>query len=130
MNELKPNLFIIGAMKCGTTSLHTYLGDHPDILMCPMKEPSHFVNSEELRIVWPGPSRPSFGNTEKDYCDLFRGGEGKLVRGESSTAYTKLHKVTGVAKRIYDFNSDAKLIYIMRDPIERTISHYWHAVDQ
>ena len=43
----RPNFFIIGAMKSGTTSLHSYLNDHPDIFMCHPKEPSYFVERSQ-----------------------------------------------------------------------------------
>ncbi|MGA8148704.1 MAG: sulfotransferase [Gallionellaceae bacterium] len=128
MNRRKPNLFIIGAMKSGTSSLHTYLNDHPDIFMCPRKEPSYFVEPKQLREIWPELERKKLWGNEERYLALFDGAREEKILGESSTAYTKLNKVTGVAKRIFDFNPEARLIYVMRDPIERTISHYWHSV--
>jgi len=112
----KPNLFIIGAMKSGTTSLHNYLDMHPQIFMSANKEPGYFV--EELTLN-RGPHW---------YQSLFEGAEKLKYRGESSTHYTKLPRYSGVAERIHNFNKEAKLIYIMRDPFERMISHYWHAV--
>lgn len=110
------NLFIIGAMKSGTTSLHNYLAGHPDVFMCEPKEPGFFV--EELAwskgIDW--------------YRNLFVQAGGKAVVGESSTHYTKLPIYKGVPERIAEFNPDARFIYLMRDPVERAISHYWHNV--
>ncbi len=128
MNHRKPNLFIIGAMKSGTSSLHTYLNDHPDIFMCPRKEPSYFVEPKQLRKIWPELERKKLWGDEARYLALFDNAREEKILGESSSAYTKMNMVTGVAERIFDFNPECRLIYVMRDPIERTISHYWHAV--
>lgn len=112
----RPNLFIVGAMKSGTTSLHAYLDAHPDIYMSEEKEPGYFV---------PEINRT---RTEDEYLALFSPGAGCRFRGESSTHYTKLPTYAGVPERIRQFAPEARIIYIMRNPIERTISHYWHAV--
>ena len=112
----RPNLFIIGAMKSGTTSLHNYLNMHPEIAMSDEKEPGYFV--EEL-----GLSRGA-----QWYESLFASGDQYRYRGESSTHYTKLPLYKGVPERIHQFAPDARFIYIMRNPFERTVSHYWHAV--
>jgi len=112
----RPNLFIIGAMKSGTTSLHEYLDTHPQIAMSETKEPGYFV--EEL----------SLAKGEAWYLSLFKQDERLRYRGESSTHYTKLPVYRGVADRLHRFNPDARLIYIMRDPFERLVSHYWHNV--
>jgi hypothetical protein len=111
-----PNCFIIGAMKSGTTSLHQYLARHPDAFMCDPKEPGFFV--EELAwargLDW--------------YLGLFREAGNARIVGESSTHYTKLPTYRGVPERIHRFNPAARLVYAMRDPLERTVSHYWHNV--
>ncbi len=112
----KPNLFIIGAMKSGTTSLHEYLNTHPQIGMSRKKEPGFFV--EELNL----------GKGEEWYLSLFEQDDRYRYLGESSTHYTMLPAFKGVPERIFRFNPDARLIYIMRNPLERTLSHYWHAV--
>lgn len=112
----KPNLFIIGAMKSGTTSLHEYLGTHPEIAMSRVKEPGYFA--EEL----------TWHRGETWYLDLFAEDRRYRYRGESSTQYTMLPTLQGVAARIHRFNPDARLLYIMRNPFERTLSHYWHNV--
>ena len=112
----RPNLFIIGAMKSGTTSLHNYLDMHPEIAMSEEKEPGYFV--EEL----------SLQRGEDWYTSLFESDAQYRYRGESSTHYTKLPLYQGVAERIFRFAPDARLIYVMRDPFERAVSHYWHAV--
>jgi hypothetical protein len=112
----RPNLFLIGAMKSGSTSLHYYLSTHPQIFMCEPKEPFYFTKE----INW--------SKGEDWYIKLFEHAYNAKIIGESSTAYAKRPKYSGVTKRIAEFNPKARFIYIMRDPIERTISHYWHSV--
>ena len=114
MSQPRPNLFIIGAMKCGTSSLHAYLGSHPKIFMSTPKEPMFF-------------SRGSNGSKGlRSYLEMFASVSDATIIGESSTEYSKVPKFSGVAERIYSFNPEARFIYIMRDPIDRTISQYWH----
>lgn len=112
----RPNLFIIGAMKSGTTTLHEYLDSHPQIAMSRIKEPGFFVEELTLR------------QGEDWYLSLFEQDERFRYRGESSTHYTKLPIYQGVAERLSLFSPNARLIYIMRNPIERLVSHYWHNV--
>jgi len=116
MNPQLPNLIVIGAMKCGTTSLHAYLDQHADIFMSEEKELDYFVESGNLSkgIDW--------------YKDQFI--TDKKYRGESSQNYTKCHVApySGIAERISTTLSDLKLIYVVRDPIRRLESHYAESV--
>jgi Sulfotransferase family len=128
MRPRKPGLFVIGAMKSGTTYLNKLLGAHPEIFMCSPEEPSYFVEPGQLRTLWPEAWDQGFWRSEEHYLRLFQDCGDALVLGESSTNYTKGPLVDGVPERIHDFNPDARFIYLMRDPIERTISHYWHMV--
>lgn len=112
----RANLFIIGAMKSGTTSLHNYLNEHPQIFMCEPKEPGYFV--EEL----------TWNKGEKWYSSLFEESKNELVIGESSTFYSKRPTFNHVAEKIRTYNPDARFIYQMRDPVDRAISQYWHNV--
>lgn len=114
--EPRPNLFLIGAMKSGTTSLHEYLAGHPQIFMCTPKEPAFF--SEES----------NWAKGEKWYLKLFDTVTSESIVGESSTSYSKAPHHPGVPDRIATFNPEARLAYIMRDPVKRTISHYWFNV--
>ncbi len=83
--------------------------------MSALKEPAFFV--PELR----------YHPKEVDwYLSLFHGAGSARFVGESSTHYTKRPLFEGVAQRVSDFSPDARLIYLMRDPIDRAISHYWH----
>jgi hypothetical protein len=108
-----PNLIIIGGLKCGTTSIHHYLGLHPQIQMSKPKELNFFVTelNWDLGLDWYA-SR---------FDDRFQ------VRGESSPHYTNLPRYDGVAERIRTHCPDAKLIYMVRDPIKRILSHWVHA---
>jgi hypothetical protein len=116
-----PNLFIVGAMKSGTSSLHNYLGTHPEIYMSEFKEPQYF--SDQDRDI----SRRNF-KSETEYLDLFKTANNVKIIGEASTNYSKIPEFTNVPQRIKQFSPDAKIIYIMRDPVERALSHYWERV--
>jgi Sulfotransferase domain len=108
-----PNLIIVGGLKCGTTSIHHYLGLHPQIQMSKPKELNFFVGelNWDLGLDWYA-SR---------FDDRFE------VRGESSPHYTNLPRFSGVAQRIHEHCPDARLIYMVRDPIKRILSHWVHA---
>jgi len=109
--EALPNLVVIGGMKCGTTSLHMYLDQHPDVLMSQPKEVHYFLErNADKGVRW--------------YQSHFSGTA--AVRGESSPGYTKYPLRPGVPARMHSLLPDAKLIYILRDPVERTVSHYLH----
>ncbi len=124
----RPGLFLIGAMKSGTNYLRKLLGLHPSIFMTEVNEPSYFVDPQELRAIWPDRWAQGYWQDEQKYLELFTSSGEATVLGEASTNYTKSPLVTGVASRLHTFNRDARLIYLLRDPIERTISHYWHMV--
>ncbi len=123
-----PNLFIIGAMKAGTSSLHEYLHQHPEIFMSRMKEPQYFApHLTRWKEAW-GQGCP-FPEPGMDwYLKLFAEAGDVKYAGESSVSYTARPWVEDCEKRIYEFNPQARLIYLLRDPIERTISHYWYFV--
>jgi len=127
-NARKPNLFIIGSMKSGTTYLYNLLASHPSIFMCRPKEPSYFVEPNQLRELWPWGWKQGYWRCQKHYLQLFQSAGAATILGEASVHYTHLPLASGVGERIKQFNPDARLIYVMRDPIERTISHYWHRV--
>jgi hypothetical protein len=124
----KPNLFIIGSMKSGTTYLHSLLASHPSIFMSDPKEPCAFVEPDQLRALWPAAWDQGYWRDQERYLQLFQSAGAAKVVGTGSVYYTHLPLATGVPKRIHQFNPDSRLIYVMRDPIERAISHYWHQV--
>lgn len=111
-NGKLPNLVIIGAMKCATTSLHYYLGLHPDIRMSREKELNFFVRELNWSrgLEW---YRANFSGEAKIY-------------GESSPSYTNYPIFKDVPERIASVLPEAQLIYMVRDPIERIVSHYIH----
>ncbi|HMV99172.1 MAG TPA: sulfotransferase [Acidobacteriota bacterium] len=109
-----PNLVIIGAMKCGTTSLHGYLSLHPQIFMSEQKELNFFIKSK------------GWANGLDWYEAQFP--EPAEIRGESSPNYTKHPNFPGVPERMHQVIPDAKLVYIVRHPIERIVSHYIHQI--
>jgi hypothetical protein len=109
-----PNLIVIGAMKCGTTSLHYYLGRHPEIAMSRDKELNFFVAERNWAkgVDW--------------YASRFP--EDARIRGESSPSYTAAARFSGVPARMHAIVPDARLVYMVRDPVERLISNWVHAV--
>ena len=114
-----PTLLIIGAHKAGTTSLYEYLNAHPEIRLSSQKELAYFA----------GPvTRPTLVSQWSRGPEWYRGNfvGTALVHGEASTAYTNYPHITGVPQRIYEAIPDVKLIYAVRDPIDRMVSHYLH----
>jgi hypothetical protein len=129
MSTRKPNLFVVGSMKAGTTSLARYLGAHPEIFMTSdPKEPTYFLTREQLLDVLPGVEKRGFWRGEEYYLKLFEGAGDRPVVGEASANYARLPRVPGVAEKIHAFNPQARILFIMRDPVARTISHYWYMV--
>lgn len=115
-------------MKCATTYLSELLGAHPEVFMSSPKEPCHFVDPHVLRHVWPEMWRNRYWASEERYLALFARAGNASVIGEASVFYSQEPLFADVPQRIVGFNKDARFIYIMRDPVERTISHYWHRV--
>ena len=110
-----PNLIVIGGLKCGTTSLHHYLNLHPEIAMSRPKELNFFVAelNWELGVDWYRSHFPA----------------GAAVRGETSPHYTNRPRFEGVAERMHEtLGDDARLVYMVRHPVERLLSHYIHNV--
>jgi hypothetical protein len=107
-----PNLVLIGGLKCGTTSLHHYLNLHPDVEMSRPKELNFFIEEMNWSL---GPDW---------YAGHFPAGA--RVRGETSPHYTNRPRLAGVAERMAELIPDARLVYSVRDPIDRLLSHYLH----
>ncbi|MCB0806731.1 MAG: sulfotransferase, partial [Bacteroidales bacterium] len=105
-----PNLIIPGAGKSGTSSLHRYLNLHPDIYMTENKEPFFFYRDK------------LYHNEKEWYKSLFEPGADKKYRGESSTAY--LSHPTSIERMKNDL-PDPRFIILLRNPVERIISHYF-----
>lgn len=105
-----PNFICIGAMKSGTVSLHRYLDAHPDICMSSPKETNFFGTRNTKSLDW---YQGCFGNEARIY-------------GETSPQYSQYPGIDGVPRRMYELLPDIKLIYLVRDPIDRAVSHYVH----
>jgi hypothetical protein len=128
MSATRPNLFLIGSMKSGTTYLSTLLAGHPAVFMCSPREPCYFVEPRALRRIWPHMWARGYWRSADRYLALFADARNATVVAEASNAYSQAPLVSGVPERILSFSPDARFVYIMRDPVERTISHYWHHV--
>jgi hypothetical protein len=124
----RPNLFVIGAMKSGSRFLRRLLDLHPAIYMARPEEPSYFVPQEQLHALWPSMWDRGYWRCEEAYLRLFEPAGDVPLLGEASTNYSKIPLATGVPERIARFAPDARFVYVMRDPVERTMSHYWHMV--
>jgi hypothetical protein len=107
---LLPTFFIVGAPKCGTTSLHEYLDAHPDVAMTTDKEPSIFGRPDDWEEMLSA------------YARLFV--HDAPIRGESSTSYASYPWRPWSADNIQARVPDARIVYLVRDPIRRTLSHY------
>lgn len=106
-----PNLLIIGAVKAGTSSLHYYLGQHPEIFMSARKEIEFFTRDDFA----------SFIDAYKAYFP-----SSARVRGEASPRYSQHPVFPDVPERIRSLIPDVKLIYLVRDPIDRIVVHWAH----
>lgn len=100
---MKPNFFIVGAPKCGTTAWYDYLRSHPDIYFPEMKEPCFFaLDLPNFRMV----------QSQSDYEQLFAPAGGARVIGDASA----VHLMSAAApKAIHDYNPDAKILILLRD---------------
>jgi hypothetical protein len=115
-NPVLPTFFIVGAAKAGTTSLYHYLNQHPDVYMSPNKEPHWF---SRVRPVPGQDSRPVA--SEEEYLELFNEWNGESAIGEASPSYLWDEEAP---YRIKEAVPHAKIIAILRDPVERAYSHY------
>lgn len=107
----RPNFFIVGAPRCGTTALWTYLRSHPNIFLSPQKEPHYFAG--DLRDRNRG---SAYRESLDGYLQLFRGTrEEHLAVGEASVWYLF---APGSIERILRFNPDARVIAMVRNPVE------------
>jgi hypothetical protein len=106
-----PNYVIVGAMKSGTTSLAEYLGAHPQAYTVPQKELYFFERNDlwDQGVEW--------------YAEQFAGAAQEIAVGEASPSYMYFRKSAG---RMAEAIPDAKLIAILRDPVQRALSHYMH----
>jgi hypothetical protein len=114
MTQRLPDFFIIGAMKCATTTLHKQLARQPGISMSRLKEPNFFSDDAIYArgFDW--------------YRSLFQWASDDDLCGESSTHYTKLPAYKHTVERLARAIPRPKLIYVMRHPVDRLVSQYVH----
>ena len=108
MTSRLPDFLIVGAMRSGTTSLSVYLGAHPDVFIPERKEIRFFDRH--------------FANGPDWYREQFRGAGERMVVGEASPGYMYLPQAVS---RMAESLPDARLIALLRDPVDRAYSHYW-----
>lgn len=106
-----PNFIICGAQRSGTTSLYHYLAQHPDVFMSPQKEIHYFSHHHFHQVEW--------------YAHHFVGATGYSVIGEASPTYMD---TPGVPNRISSLLPEAKLCFILRNPVDRAYSSYLHSL--
>lgn len=139
MKKNIPNLFIVGAAKSATTSVHDILKSHVEIIMSPIKEPNYFadyklkdlskykqqfykkINNEISKNKSITEQHASLIEDEELYMRLFESSNHYKYYGESSVSY--LFSINS-AKKIHDFNPSSKIVIILRNPIARMISHF------
>lgn len=109
---MKPNLFIVGSMKCGTTALYNFLTRHPKISGSTPKEPHYFTLNQNKGEAW--------------YLSLFKQDSKAQFLLEASPTYFDTAWSEDIPRRIQRFNSEAKIIIMIRDPLIRAISHFNH----
>ena len=107
------DFIVIGAMRAGTTLLHDVLSRHPQISMARMKETDFFI--------------PEKNNARGNDWYIRQFQEDFPIRGEISPNYSKTRDFPGVAQRIAAACPDARLIYMLRDPVRRAVSQYEHS---
>lgn len=126
----RPNLFLVGAQKSGTTTLSVMLATHPQVFMSTPKEPGFLAFGEAGYTARDGYGRLPDASTwvvhsEKAYLDLFRRAPaGATSLGEASTWYLS---ETGCAERLRAFSPGARIVLILRHPAERAYSAWCHA---
>ena len=117
-DPLPPTFLIVGAMKGGTTSLHAYMAEHPDVCMSRRKETDYFIAAKRTAKKTPA-----------WYRRQFRAKPDAAAFGEASPNYTKRHLFAGVPEAIREgCRPGVKLIYVVRDPAARAVSHWGHNV--
>jgi len=113
--EKWPNFFIVGAGRCGTTSLYEYLKKTPGIYMSPVKEPKFFSRIDPVYLD------PPVIRDKKKYLALFKKVKDEKAIGESSPLYMSDPQSP---KLIHDTVPNARIIVMLRDPVERSFSSY------
>jgi hypothetical protein len=119
-----PNFIVVGAGRSGTTSLHNYLAQHPDIFMCAAKSPNFFASGID-QPVWETPAAVAMAAqwvADADtYTAMFDHAHGATAVGEVSPVYLQ---TTVSASRIAALCGDIRIIAIVRNPVDRACAHF------
>jgi Sulfotransferase family len=120
-----PNFFIVGAAKSGTTALYRYLRQHPDVFLPDVKEPRHFAYDPDDHTEYAGPrAHVLIDSVVKDrarYEALYAGVNGERALGDASPAYLVSPIAAG---RIHQAVPEARIVAVLRDPVERAYSNF------
>ena len=123
-----PNFLILGAPKAGTTALYRYLKEHPQVYMSPIKEPKFFaLEGEKIDFRGPYDWKKDYITDIETYRALFKEVSDEVAIGEASPWYLHISKAP---ERIQHHIPDARLIAILRDPVERAYSQFLSLVRQ
>ena len=122
-----PTFLILGAQKAGTTALFYALSKHPEVFASKLKEPSFFTDSAEALAdaAGPGDEVTRMMDSRAEYEALFAEAGDAVARGEASTSY--LYD-SGAAARIGALVPNAKLISILRNPVDRAYSNFLYLI--
>jgi len=110
-----PNFFLVGAPKCGTTSLFNYLHEVPEIFMCSVPNVNYFTSKGFL------PSRIHTIKEKYAYLDLFKDAKRDQILGEYTPYYIFRKESPSMIKKV---SPNARILISLRDPVERAFSHY------
>jgi len=122
LKQIWPNFLIVGARNSGTSSLYTYLKQHPQVFMPLMKEPHYFSQLHPYsEMAFP----TAHVSNEATYLSLFSKAEGYKAIGEASVSYLWDREAP---TRIYAANPEARILILLRDPVDRAFSHYLNDV--
>jgi len=124
-----PDFLVIGAARAGTTAIYSYLRQSPDIFMPRVKEPNFFAFEGQTQAC-RGPGADYINNSVtrlEDYRGLFAAAPGGAIRGEASPLYLYAEQA---AARIRHHIPDARLVVVLRNPVEQAFSHYMYATKQ
>jgi hypothetical protein len=108
----RPTFVVIGAAKCGTTTLHAALAAHPDVAMSVPKEPNFFSDESRYQLGWDW------------YESCFPDAQQARAIGEASVVYSQRHTYPDTAARIAADLPDARLVYVVRHPFDQVESHW------
>lgn len=117
-NSIKPNFFIVGGSKCGTTNISYYMNQHSKIFFSELNEPYYFAKNDVPKKF----KRISMITDYNEYLELFKNANGCDFVGEASSVYLAC---PNAPKLIYETFPDSKILISIRNPIERAHSAYF-----